>query len=192
MSKSASFLFAVALVASHAIVPATAQERMYMGTTSPQTFDGGSGYLAPHRACREKFGGVWCTSQMIIENGPLPFFSVDPPVDGAWVNPAPVGFSLTDEGGSSAALIWALDFSLVRIGGTFDGTCFRWTSSDTRLSGLVFESRVTTTVQSFSLRSCFDSRPAACCGGSPTLIIAPVTNVITTGKSFEVIGEPPK
>jgi hypothetical protein len=159
MSRWIAFLFAAALITAHATAPASAQNRRFVGTTEA-LFDGGQGHFAPHVACQAQFHAVWCTSQMIIENGPHPS-SLDPPALGAWVNPTPTGLS---DGGFSRAL----DFSMV-VAPPDRLNCDGWRTTGVpggalgdglaiaAIGGLV----VITT------RDCLQDRPAACCGTSP-------------------------
>ena len=140
--------------------PASADPRPYVGTTS-EVFNGGQGYFAPHRACWAKFRAVWCTSQMIVENGPHPQ-SFDPPDSGAWVNPAPVGLGSAD--GDRM-----LDFSAGLAGTPRGFNCQNWQEgADDRLSGLaIITNPVVSQGTTFVTLSCDDSRPVACCGGAP-------------------------
>lgn len=161
MSRLIMFCSAAALMAMLATAPAAAESRQYTGTTT-QVFTGGEGGFPPHRACFAKFKGVWCTSQMIIENGPHEF-APDPPADGAWVNPAPVGMASPND------LKELLDFS-----GTVDRegalNCVSWDTEAEIRRGLVIVTKPSFAGPRsgiFKSASCADARPAACCGGQP-------------------------
>lgn len=69
--------------------PCLAEDLKFVGFTT-ERFTGFAEYFAPHQACaRQYHGAVWCTSKMIIENGP---HALAPSDDGVgWINPVFVG-----------------------------------------------------------------------------------------------------
>ena len=167
MSITRSLMLALAIVAFHFSPTAFAQDMQYVGTTTP-TFDGRQGIFAAHQACRVQFGGVWCTSEMIVENGPHPF-ALGPPETGAWINPAPTGFTnLFDPAVGGGPLPRALDFSgFVRQPEGLN--CDSWSDNFLGLSGIILVTEVDLAgaVVRMTLGFCEVFRPAACCGGHP-------------------------
>lgn len=163
MFKSVAFFLAIGLAGIYVLSPALAQDRQYVGPTQ-QTFDGGQGLFAPHRACWDDFEAVWCTSQMIIENGPHPFAGDFPPDGTAWVNPVPVGLTFAPDVGVGIGLI-PQEFSVdVLASRRRDLNCSNWIVDDSALKGMVLAWANDHYVM--VVAPCGTPRPAACCAAS--------------------------
>jgi len=137
-------------------------------------FDGAAGYFAPHRACAEEFrGAVWCTSKMIIENGPHRLASL-PPAGGAWVNPVYVAFAPSLSGSGKV-----IDISgAINLADQYDVNCHGWAINSSGVStGLILKRDSKVDNVTLSQADCSQFRPVACCGGAPNVaaggVVAP-------------------
>lgn len=175
-------ILSVALLAPSYADRADAGDIMrYVGTTAPQTFSGHQGYFAPHRFCAAKFEeAVWCTTEMIRDGGPH-LLAADPPEEGAWLQAAPQGISLSPIADIPREVIDASGLQLFNKD-RFDVTnCGgAWDNVGTLNKGLVLRTNPTaagprveinneTCTRSFPDFKSLDI-PAACCSTVPPLL----------------------